>query len=177
MPTAATGGTAKESGLTQEEGAWDHLVSATTSRNLRIRRLLRPLNRALLEWRLSRHPEDSRIHYMLGCQALLVEDYATGESRLNYANELLDGQDLEAQARLAVVQGLQGRISEAENLLRGIKDAKPLQLPAGAGPDLSTTEGKVLSIMLPFLDEPRLAFSPQGMKFGELMERVFGSLY
>jgi tetratricopeptide (TPR) repeat protein len=169
-------GTANESGLTQGEGIWDHLVRATAPRNLKFRRLLRPLNGALLRWRLSRHPEDSRIHYMLGCQALLAEDFGAAKSRLEYANDLLDGRDLEAQARLAVVLGLQGKIPEAENLLRDIKKAEPPQLPPDAGPDLSTTEGKILSIMLPFLDEPRLAFSSQGMKFGELMERVFGSL-
>jgi hypothetical protein len=107
---------------------------------------------------------------------LLAEDFGAAKSRLEYANDLLDGRDLEAQARLAVVLGLQGKIPEAENLLRDIKKAEPPQLPPDAGPDLSTTEGKILSIMLPFLDEPRLAFSSQGMKFGELMERVFGSL-
>lgn len=168
-------GTMVESDLTQEEDLWDRLVKMTAPRNLRVRRLLRPLNRKLLLWRLRRHPEDSRIHYMLGCQALLIEDYASAESRLIYANKLFDGHDLEAQARLAVVRGLQGRIPEAETLLEGIRSAHPPPAPGG-GPDFSTKEGKILSIMLPFLDEPRLGFLPHAEDVGEAMERVFGPL-
>jgi tetratricopeptide (TPR) repeat protein len=168
-------GTMAESDLVPEENLWDRVVKMTAPDNLRARRLLRPLTRKLLLWRLRRHPEDSRIHYMLGCQALLVEDYATAESCLIYANELSNGHDLEAQARLAVVRGLQGRIPEAEGLLEGIRSAHPPPAPGG-GPDFSTNEGKVLSIMLPLLDEPRLGFLPRADDFGEAMEKVFGRL-
>ncbi len=157
----------------QREGAWDWMLQKTTPRNLRLRRALRPLNQRLLEWRYEHHPEDSRIHYMLGCAALLREDFATAEERLLYADQLLDGHDLEAQARLAVTRGLQGRIPEAEGLLRAIKAAKPPPRP-GDGPDLSTEEGKTLMILLPFLDEPRLGFLPQAQHFGEALGRFFG---
>jgi len=168
-------GTIVESGMKQEEGAWDRLLKLTHSKNLRLRRLLRPLNRRLLLWRLRHHPEDSRVHYMLGCQALLTEDFADAESKLIYANELFDGHDLEAQARLALTRGLQGRLPEAEALLEGIQSAQPPAMPDG-GPDLSTREGKILSIILPLLDEPRLGFLPHANEFGQAMERVFGPM-
>jgi tetratricopeptide (TPR) repeat protein len=168
-------GTMRESEQTQEEGLWDSLVRMTAPSNLRVRRLLRPLNRKLLLWRLGHHPEDSRIHYMLGAQSLLIQDYANAERRLIYANDLSDGHDLEAQARLAVVRGLQGRISEAESLLEGIRSAQPPPASDG-GLDFSTKAGKIMSILLPFLDEPRLSFLPHAEDLREAMERVFGPL-
>ncbi len=167
-------GTMTESHHVPEEGVWDRLVKMTTPSNLRVRRLLRPLNRQLLLWRFRRHPEDSRIHYMLGVQSLLVGDYVIAEQRLIYANDLFDGHDLEAQARLAVVRGLQGRIPEAESLLEEIRSAQPP--PAPGGPDLSTTAGKIVTILLPFLDEPRLSLLPQVEDFRGAMDRVFGPL-
>lgn len=167
-------GTMNESDQKQGEGLWDRLVRATAPSNLRVRRLLRPLNRRLLHWRLRYYPEDSRIHYMLGAQSLLLEDYVDAERRLNYANDLFDGRDLEAQARLAVVRGLQGRIAEAESLLEGIRAAQVP--PAPSGLDLSTEEGKIMSILLPFLDEPKLSLLPHAEDFRGALVKVFGPL-
>jgi len=141
-----------------------------------LRALRRPLLRRLLVRHYRRHPEDSRIHYMLGARALLDGRLEMAEERLTFANELLDGHDLEAQARLAIVYAMQGRAQDAKQVI----DALWWNAPP---PGLSKQDFRralAASFFSPFLDEPEIGARP-GVdwvfgQFFEIFKPVIGDM-
>lgn len=142
------------------------------------RRLVRPIIWRLTRWHYRRHPEDSRVHYILGATALLRGDFVFAEERLKFAVKLIPV-DIQARARLAVARGLQGRLEAAKTELVTIARAPrlpgtpddpgfPLQLP-------DSKEARVFEVWMPFLDEPKLFWRNQenGVALEGLVEEVF----
>lgn len=165
------------------EGDGQDLVAAASSfdRSYRIlmaipgfgwRRWRRPLVRYLLRRHYRRHPEDSRIHYMLGAHALIGGDLDTAEERLKFALQLLD-RDYEALARLAVVYALQQRKEEAAAAIDQLWDTPG---PQGRAPDDRQRRGIAASFVAPFLEEPRLASNSDGEWILEQLFARFGSV-
>lgn len=154
---------------------WDRLIIRLTPDNLRVRRFLRPLRWALLRWRYARHPEDERLHYMLGANALVQEDFELAEERLRFTDELFEGRDLEAKARLAVAVGLQGRLDEAKKLLGEVRSGRLIP-GAHTAPDGSSA-GRLMMVMAPFVEEPALGFPPHGEALGAVIQEVFADAW
>ena len=116
-----------------------------------------------------RHPEDSRVHFMLGAHALLLGRFEEAEERLRFAYDLVDGVDLEALARLVIVWALQGRHDEARDGLATLRGAPN---PETGGPpaedDLAQRVGNLLS---PFIDRPELTALPGAEELrGDIVE-------
>jgi tetratricopeptide (TPR) repeat protein len=154
----------------------ERLLLLRAPRNQWLRRLLRPVRGQLLRWRYEHHPEDERIHYMLGAHALVDRDFLLAEERLRFANELADDRDLEAQGRLALTIALQGRTDEAKKLLRKIGSTKlPTDIPANLRYD--EPEERLEMIVKPFLEEPRLMFLPGADAFVAELESVFSAVW
>lgn len=63
------------------------------------------------------HPEDARVHFMLGAHALLLKKLDVASKRLEFANDFVEGLDTEATARLVIVRLLEGRKGDAEKEL------------------------------------------------------------
>jgi tetratricopeptide (TPR) repeat protein len=139
------------------------------------RRLVRPILWRMLRWQHRRHPEDSRVHFMLGAYALLRGDYEVAEERLRFALEL-NPADLEAQARLAVVRAFMGDLDETEFLVREIRDAPRLPTAPGAHSPVpqDSASARLWMLAVPFFDEPRLETRPHADELHSLLEDCFG---
>jgi len=139
----------------------------------RRRRLLRPLIYRLALRHARRHPEDSRIHYMLGAFALTLGNFALAEERLSFALGLIEG-DLEALGRRAAARGLQGDFVGSREDLFVLRDAPPLSgspsnMPGDPWPEADSAKARLrYAVLLPFIDEPALWSYPHAAKFGEL---------
>jgi len=112
----------------------------------------------LVKTHYRRHPEDSRVHFMLGAHALLLELFDEAEERLQFAYDLLDGIDIEALARLIVVWALQGRLDEARDGLARLRAAPSLE--TGAAPVKVELARRAEDFLSPFLDRPDLTLLP-----------------
>jgi tetratricopeptide (TPR) repeat protein len=128
-----------------------------------------------------RHPEDTRIHFMLGAHALLQGDLETAEERLRFAVDVFDGVDYEALSRLAIVHGLQGCFDEARAELEGVRDIPSLRNSATpAPPSVQELRERAVNFLLPFVDEPHLASGEKGARlfdvFAEVFEPVVGPI-
>lgn len=125
----------------------------------------------LLLWQFGRHPEDSRVHFMLGAHALLLQDLETAEERLLFALELVGGADTEAMNRLAIIALMQGESGEAKKWLDRSR-AVPTLRQSG----LSVREelkGRAINVYLPLLDEPKLLSVEQEQKLTTMMDAVY----
>ena len=136
------------------------------------RRWRRKLYLPLLRWHYRRHPEDSRIHFMLGAHCLLEGDLETAEERLQFANDLLDGVDWEALARLALVRVQQGRYAEARADLKALHDAPSLETKTP--PSAKELDQRLMNLLLPTFEEPRLIAEGRGEQFWHMLLDVFG---
>jgi tetratricopeptide (TPR) repeat protein len=89
--------------------------------NKRLRRLAMGPRLRVLYWLVKQHyrlhPEDSRVHFMLGAHALLLKKLDVASERLEFANELVGGLDVQATARLVIVRLLEARKDNAEKEL------------------------------------------------------------
>jgi len=112
----------------------------------------------LVKLHYRRHPEDSRVHFMLGAHALLLERLDEAEERLRFAYDLFDGVDFEALARLIIVFALQGRLDEARDGLVTLRSAPNLE--TGAAPDEEELARRAEHLLSPFLDRPELTTRP-----------------
>lgn len=130
------------------EGLFDKLFLfvARTMRRLPMRPRIELLY-LLLRWHYKRHPEDSRVHFMLGAHALLRKDLATAEQRLVFANELVGGIDTEAIARLVLVYLLQGRRDKAGESLQALKTVEH-----GHPPTPTEIQERAVNLYLPILE-------------------------
>lgn len=109
-----------------------------------------------LQYRL--HPEDSRVHFMLGSHALLLEYFEEAEERLRFAYDLFEGADLEALARLIVLWGLEGRLDEVREGLATLREAPSLE--TGTAPAAEELLARARNLLLPFVDRPELTTRP-----------------
>jgi len=108
----------------------------------------------LITFHYRRHPEDSRVHFMLGAHALLLGRLDEAEERLQFAYDLLDGVDIEALARLIIVWALQGRLDDArDGLVRLRETPSPENGDAPTEEELRVRAGDLLS---PFIAQPGL---------------------
>lgn len=156
----------------QKEGLFDalFLFVSKTLRRLPRKPRIKVIYRLLL-WHYKRHPEDSRIHFMLGAHALLLKDLQTAEERLLFANELVGGADTEATARLVLVRILQGRMGDAEKELRALKAVQH-----GKPPTRDELRDRVLNLYLPIFEEKDLMTFAQSRWLAEKIEEIFGNL-
>lgn len=136
------------------------------------RRWRRSLYLPLLRWHYRRHPEDSRIHFMLGAHSLLEGDLETAEERLQFAYDLVDGVDWEALARLALLKVQQGRYPEARADLKALHDAPSLE--TAAPPSAKELDQRLTNLLLPTFEEPRLIAEGRGEQFWQMLVDVFG---
>jgi tetratricopeptide (TPR) repeat protein len=154
----------------QKEGLVDALF-LFLSRSLRrfpIKPRLKLIYRLLL-LHYKRHPEDSRIHFMLGAHALLLKDLTTAEERLLFANELVGGIDTEAIARLVLVRILQDRKADAEKELQALKAVEHGHPPTG-----EELRERALNLYLPIFEVKDLLTFAQSQWLGEKVETIFG---
>jgi tetratricopeptide (TPR) repeat protein len=125
----------------------------------------------LLLWHFDRHPEDSRVHFMVGAHALLLGDLETAEERLLFATEVVGGMDTEAMNRLAIVALMKDETSKAKEWLE-----RSRAVPTLGRSGLSVHEelkGRAVNVYLPVLDEPKLLSFEQGQTLVTLMEAVY----
>lgn len=129
-----------------------------------------------LHYRL--YPEDSRVHFMLGAHALLLERFEEAEERLQFAYELLDGADIEALARLIIVWALQGRREEAREGLATLRRAPSLE--TGSAPNAEELAQRAGNLLSPFLDRSELTMLPGAeelhVDISETFPDVFGDM-
>lgn len=135
------------------------------------RRWRRRLYGPLLRWHYRRHPEDSRIHYMLGAHALLDGDLQTADERLQFAYDLLDGADLETLGRLVLVKVHQGDVQGAREAMQTLHDARSFD--DGGPAKAEELEARVMNMLLPAVEEPGLVAEEFGVVLWELMTEVF----
>lgn len=156
-----------------KELLFDRLYRVINSRPFPKRFRFKAFNRLLL-WHYRRHPEDSRIHFMLGAHALLLRDLDTAEERLLFANELVGGADTEAMNRLAIVALMKGDDIQAREWLERSKAAPTLRKSG-----LATREelrGRAVNVYLPLLDEPGLLTLEQQLKLVTIHEAVYSGM-
>lgn len=121
-----------------------------------------------------RHPEDTRIHFMLGAHALLTRDLEMAEERLQFAIDVFDGVDYEARSRLAIVYALQGRFDDARVELERVRDMPSLEgSGAHSAPSVEEQRRRAVNFILPFLDDPSLAAGATGARIYEVFAEVF----
>lgn len=130
-----------------------HVLARVLPRRARHRALYRLVK---LHYRI--YPEDSRVHFMLGASALLLERLGEAEERLQFAYDLLDGIDIEALARLIAVWGLQGRHDDAHDGLVTLRRTPNLE--TGAPPTDNELAQRVGNLLSPFFDRPELTTLP-----------------
>lgn len=121
------------------------------------------------------HPEDSRIHFMLGASALLRERFVEAEERLQFAYDLMRGVDLEALASLALVRGLQGRLDEARNDLTELRDAPNAE--TGEAPGHGEHLQRVGYLLSPMADRPSLTLLPHADELATAMTETFPGIF
>ena len=126
-----------------------------------------------LHYRL--YPEDSRVHFMLGAHALLLQRFEEAEERLQFAYDLLDGIDIEALARLIIVWALQGRHDEARDGLATLRGAPSLE--TGAPPTDEDLAQRVGNLLSPFLDRPELTLLPGAEELRVDMVEAFPEVF
>ena len=155
-----------------EDGLFDKLFLfvSRTLRRLPKKPRIKVLYRLLLS-HYKHHPEDSRVHFMLGAHALLLKDLPTAEERLLFANELFDGLDTEATARLVLVRILQGRKNEAEKELIALKTVEH-----GHPPTREEQRQRVLNMYLPVFEVKGLLTFNESKWLAEKVEAIFGDL-
>ena len=108
----------------------------------------------LVKLHYRRHPEDSRVHFMLGAHALALGRLDEAEERLQFAYDLLDGVDTEALARLIIVWALQGRLDDARDGLVRLRDVpSPETGETAGGQELAA---RAVDLISPFVDQPGL---------------------
>ena len=110
------------------------------------------------------------MHFMLGAQAFLLGDLDFAEERLQFAYDLVEGVDLEALARLALVKAKKGRLAEAEADLVELRSRPSL---AGGPPSAEDLHERMRYFLLPFLDEPRLWSDEKLQPIGERFVTLF----
>jgi tetratricopeptide (TPR) repeat protein/predicted membrane protein len=120
----------------------------------RLKLLRHRLILVLLRWHHRRHPEDSRIHFMLGAHAVLGGDLATAEERLAFALELVDGEDPEALGRLALARGMAGKLEEAAADLERLWTQPTAD--EGLTPTADVRTLRAADFLAPFVDELEL---------------------
>ena len=118
------------------------------------------------------HPEDSRIHFMLGAHALLDGDLEVAEERLQFAYDLLNGVDLEALARLAVVWSVKGEDDRAREALDRFANAPNLK--TGQAPDQDELRRRFRNFLLPFAEDSDLL--GEAAPLLEYAEEVFSAV-
>jgi len=145
-------------------------LAEAESASLTVRRLRRRVLSRLLLWRFKRHPEDARLHYMLGYCALLQRDFVFAEERLTFAYQLWGPTDLESLGARGVARALQGRVDEARTDFLALRDA-PDDLGSDLGPaDAGRRAGVVVS---PFYWEPTLVSLPHSEEVFALTRELF----
>jgi tetratricopeptide (TPR) repeat protein len=125
----------------------------------------------LARWHFKRHPEDSRVHFMLGSHALLLRDLETAEERLLFANELFSGNDTEAMNRLAILALMKDQDGKATEWLE-----RSRAVPTLGRSGLSVHEelkGRAVNVYLPVLDEPKLLSFEQGQRLVQMIEAIY----
>lgn len=125
----------------------------------------------LLLWHVGRHPEDSRVHFMLGAHALLLRDLETAEERLLFATEIFGGMDTEAMNRLAIVALMKGENGKAKEWLERSRAVPTLGLSGLALHE--ELKDRAVNVYLPVLDEPKLLSYEQGRKLAMMIEAVY----
>ena len=125
-----------------------------------------------LLWRhYRRHPEDSRVHFMIGAHSLLAGGLETAEQRLTFAYELVGGADTEALARLAIVSAQRGDYQQTRDRLQKLHDIPDPD--TGTAPSTAVLEGRFHDLMSPLLDEPRLTLGEPGERLFKMVMDVF----
>jgi tetratricopeptide (TPR) repeat protein len=150
--------------------------SEAPTRPLNLNRWLRPLLWRLLLFRYRRHPEDARLHYMLGFTALLRGDVDLASERLAFIYEFTRPADVQALAILAVAQALQGRLDDADRSLTTLRDTRPIPGLEAPGIDwerFGLQQGRRQMVLSPFFWEPRLAGFEGARELFALIDRVF----
>jgi tetratricopeptide (TPR) repeat protein len=138
-------------------------------------RWVRPLVWRLLMYRYRRHPEDARLHYMLGFTALLRGDLTFASERLAFIYEFTRPADLEALASLAVAQALRGRLQDARETLIELRNA-PTSVPIPSEVDIDRSLAvRPIMVLSPLVREPSLQRFDHTDDLLMLLEEVFGS--
>lgn len=115
-----------------------------------------------------RHPEDSRIHFMLGAHALLLGDLETAEERLLFANELIGGIDTEAIARLVLVAMKKDEDAVARKRLEELKAVQH-----GHPPNAEELAARAVNLYLPVMEGVELLTLSQGARLATMVEQLF----
>ncbi|MDX6671467.1 MAG: hypothetical protein QOI91_1830 [Solirubrobacteraceae bacterium] len=163
--------------------AWfDRAFLAVSSFPGRRKRWRRVLVTALLRWHYRRHPEDSRIHYMLGMNALFRGRFAEADDRLTFAYELLDGLDLEALARRAIARSHLGQYEAARQDLETLRAAPgPHEVASGKTASRARTLNELSQraqwIVISLVEETRLLGGAGGWRFQQMMLEVFPDVF
>jgi hypothetical protein len=100
----------------------DKALFAFTRLPLLSRKTKIALRHQLLRLHYRRHPEDGRIHFMLGAHAVLLQHLDEAEDRLHFAYELTEGGDFRALARLALVWALRGQVEKARDAVVQVRE-------------------------------------------------------
>jgi tetratricopeptide (TPR) repeat protein len=126
---------------------------------LPLNRWLRPVLWRVLKWRLWSHPEDARLHFMLGYCALLRRDYEFAHERLTFAYLLPHARDYEALVLAALSLGLGGHPDDADSMLEEALSAGVSGKRDVYGRELRS-EDMFSRLMSPFFWEPMLQWEP-----------------
>lgn len=132
-------------------------------------RLLAPV----LRWHHKRHPEDTRIHFMLGANALLRKDFDVAEERLEFSYEVVGGADYQALARLAIVHAANGQYQDMRQAIQGVHDAPELN---GRRPTVEELAIRVADLLAPMIEIPDLLTLESQAAFGKSLEVVFSDV-
>jgi tetratricopeptide (TPR) repeat protein len=152
-----------------------YMAEARTS-PIQLNRRLRPILWRLLLWHYHRHPEDSRLHYMLGYCALLRGDFDFAIERLTYEYELVGPADLESLAAAAVAKVLAGDLTGARSDLITFHEAplRPgIEKLVGASDNLGQ---RLVTVISPFIWEPRLNALQNARDLEQLLDEVFADI-
>jgi tetratricopeptide (TPR) repeat protein len=151
---------------------FEYVVGRIDRMRLPLSRWLRPIAWRMLLFHYRRHPEDSRLHYMIGFCALLRRGYAFAEERLTFAWQLLPA-DLDARALAAVAIGMQGRLDEAQAELETVRDAPAYTAGQEHQPGLDALMHRLTATTTPFIREPRLYANPNAGALDQVIRAVF----
>jgi tetratricopeptide (TPR) repeat protein len=138
--------------------------------------LVVPRTKIALRYRLlrrhyRRHPEDARIHFMLGTHAALLLRLDEAEERLQFAYDVMWGADLPALARLSLVWALKGEPEKAREGVVRIREA-PNIVTSGPPTEQELVE-RAFDLLSPLFELPELTVEPGAEEFHETVVDVF----
>ena len=125
----------------------------------------------LLRRHYRRHPEDARVHFMLGTHAVLLLRLDEAEERLQFAYDVMWGADLQALARLSLVWALKGEPEKAREGVVRIRGAP--SIATGRPPTEQELVERAFDLLSPFMELPQVTIEPGAEDFHRASVEVF----